>query len=193
MRLILVFLISVNLSYGQGASNRAKSYYDSAVSYANKLKDYQSAINYCEKAIALDSTNARLYESLIHYQMILRRYEDALKTAEKNIQYSGYNALAYFMSGLILEKMGDSLSAFSKYNEAEERFRLKQAATPVTDMHYEFVVLNRAMNLLFLRKDSLANKVCVEYYEKHKKLESKDWLDRVSKYDRAYYEHIFFK
>jgi tetratricopeptide (TPR) repeat protein len=124
--------------------------------------------------------------------MIQRKYADAYKTSEKIIQYTEYNAVAYFMSGLILEKMGDSLSAFSRYSEAEEKFRLRQAATPISDMHYEFVVLNRSMNLIFLRKENMAREVCVEYYEKYKKLVSKDWLDRVSKYDRAYYEHIFF-
>jgi lipoprotein NlpI len=73
------------------------------------------------------------------------------------------------------------------------RFKAKQDTTSITDMHYEFVVLNRSMNLLFLRKENLSKEVCVEYYEKHKRLESKDWLDRVSKYDRVYYEHLFFK
>jgi hypothetical protein len=85
------------------------------------------------------------------------------------------------MSGLILEKIGDSISAFIKYNEAEVRFKEKQATTSITDMHYEFVVLNRSMNLLFLPKENHSKEVCVEYYEKHKRLESKDWLDRVSR------------
>jgi Flp pilus assembly protein TadD len=45
--------------------------------------------------------------------MVQGNYEDALKNADKIIQYSENNAIAWFISGLILEKMGDSISAFT--------------------------------------------------------------------------------
>jgi tetratricopeptide (TPR) repeat protein len=187
MRYIILFFLVPNLAFGQISKNLASLYNDSAILTASKTKDYERAILYIERAIQIDSSYLQSYENNLRYQLILNRYDDALKTTNKLIKYSNNNALYLSIAGLILENSGDTISALMKYQESEEKFKIKQDSTPLASLNYEFIVINRAMNLLFLNQDSLARHICTDYYENYKKYKSIEWLDKILGLTKKYY------
>lgn len=191
MYLVLIFLLVASVSSGQATSRLVMKYNDSATYVTNKNKDYDKGLYYIDKAIELDSNYEPSYEKKTRFLMVLKKYDEAIETLNKQLSLFENNQGYLFMLGLLLENKGDTLAAFMKYREADAKYKAKLDSTAVTNWNYEFILVNRAMNLLFLREDSLAKKICVDYYENYKKNISPDWLARILRLDREYYYCIF--
>jgi tetratricopeptide (TPR) repeat protein len=190
MHLVLIFLLLTSISFGQNKTSIAMKYNDSATAITNNYKDFGRGIYYVNKAIETDSNYHPSYENKLRFLLELKRFDEAGQTINKLISLSDDNALYISMSGLILEEKGDSLSAVLKYKEAENKYKTKQDSTPTSNWKYEYIVINRAMNLLFMREDLLAKQICTEYYEKIKKSQSPEWLNRITGLTREYYYRL---
>lgn len=186
MRFVFLFFLLSEITFGQSVNQLVISYNDSATRIVSKTKDYVKAIALLDKAIQIDSTYHRSYENKFPYLMALHRYDDAEETNNRLIKLSSNNALYISMAGLLLENKGDIALATIKYTEAENKFKAILEHTQPSGFKYEFMLVNRAMNLLFLRQDSTAKQICVEYAEKYKKEHSKEWLNRILKLTRKY-------
>ena len=188
--IFFLFMFISSLIFSQSSKSLIDSYIDSAREITNKYKDFEKGLFYINKAIELDSNQTRLYETKLRFQMSSKRFDSALQTGYKLISLTKNKALYTSIVGLLLENKGDSIAAFKKYRNADTMYRVWLDTLKTTETLYEFVLINRAMNLLFMREDSMARKICVEYYEQYKKIKQPDWLNRIINLDRDYYLNL---
>lgn len=187
---IFFFILFPITILGQDLSQLAKKYNDSALLIYQKTKNSDSAINYFKKAIVTDSNYINSYENILPYLTGCKRYNEAEIIVNKLIILTDKNESYYSLLGVLLENKGDSISAFKKYSEAEEKFKLKQSSTSLSDFSYKYIVINRAMNLLFLYNDTLARNICTDFYEQKKEQLPSDWLIRILSLTRENYFDI---
>jgi tetratricopeptide (TPR) repeat protein len=192
MRLALIFLFPGVVSFAQNPGNMVAKYNDSANFVTNKLKDFEKGIYYIDKAIELDTNYSPSYEKKLRFLMVSKRYDEANQVVHKLLKLSNNSSAYLFMEGLLFENKGDSSAALKRYQQAERNYKSMLDSLKITDFKYEYIVINRAMNLLFMREDSLAKQICVDYYENHKKNQESNWLNRILSLDRNYYYCLFF-
>jgi tetratricopeptide (TPR) repeat protein len=86
--------------------------------YSNKTQVYNQAINYYNKALALDPNNTAAMTNKGIVLIKLAKYDGALKLFDKVLNISSDNAPALFYKGTALDKLGIHNIAIKYYSNA---------------------------------------------------------------------------
>lgn len=94
-----------------------------------KIQKLDSAIFYFDKALEIDSTYYLPYENKCNIYCTLKDFKTALKVSEKAISVIPDFAEGLFYSGLLNDKLGDSLKAIEYYKQSIKLFDVRISST----------------------------------------------------------------
>lgn len=107
-----------------------------AYSYLNR---YEEAIQFCERAIAMDPEFGNPYNDIGSYLIALNKLDDAIPYLEKALKVSRYDVphFPYFNLGRVYEKKGMLKKARQSYQRAlEENSEYAQARDALEELKY---------------------------------------------------------
>jgi len=118
MKILSAFILTTVLACSQKQQTKkhipdpkAKQLYDSAIIIAMQKQNFEGAISLLDQATRIDSNYFAAYNNKLSFQFSLERFNDALATAKNLIRISPKSPNSYFLTGVLLDKTGDSINA----------------------------------------------------------------------------------
>ena len=111
---IFTFLLVSNISNAQAT---ATDYMRAAIEATNK-KQYKRAIELCDAAIAIKSTESTAYFHRGYNKLLLKEYDGAIVDLSVCLDLSPDNLSAFLYRGYSNQKAGNSMAATKDYNSA---------------------------------------------------------------------------
>ena len=120
MKNSLFFIFTLLLLSHTGLGQATASDYMRAAIEATNKKQYTRAIELCNAAIALNSTESTAYFHRGYNKVLLKDYDAAIVDLTVCLDLSPDNLSAYLYRGYSNQKEGNSLAATRDYNSARK-------------------------------------------------------------------------
>lgn len=159
MRLFILILFTTLSACGQQnhkvdrqTTLEAKRLSDSASKYffPGIPSDYKKAMVLLNKAISIDSQYLKAYKNKITFELMQAQYDSALITSKKISELFPDEIDCTFLSGLLYEKKGDTISSKFYFLKALENCNRIISATKKGTDKYFLLNYSKGINLIFL-------------------------------------------
>ncbi len=114
-----------------------------------KIQNFDSALNYLNKAIEIDTTYYVAYGNRCSVYCSLKDFKKALVETQKEILVKPDLAEAWTFAGMLSDKLGDTLNATKYYKKSIEIFD-DRISNPDKEKYLELNRLNRAISLILM-------------------------------------------
>jgi len=146
----------------------AKQFNDSAINIAIQTQNFEKAISLLDSATQIDSNYFEAYNNKLSFQFNLDRFIDALATAKNLIRISPGNPSSYFLTGILLDKTGDSTNAQKYYTEVVKRIDSFLYNTNRADKKYDDALMTKGITFILLGQPEKGNEILKQVSEKQK-------------------------
>ena len=117
--LLLAILLFTQVSSNAKMTKEAHNLYKTASMYEHN-QDYQNAIKYLEKAVAINGDDSILYTKLAGLYSNIGDNATSLSYYKKALKLNPADGFLYVSIGNILQSMGDYENAYNSYKQAQK-------------------------------------------------------------------------
>lgn len=195
-KLLTLHLIFALLALTQCNSQEKKSaYHVAAIELNNKamgfmrVQNCDSALIYLDRAITVDSNSYVLHSNKCAVYCSLKDYQKALIESQKVINIKTDLAEGWTFSGMLYDKLGDTINALKSYRKSIEIFD-ERISNPDKQKSLEGNKLNRAFSLILMGQEEMGRselkKLKIAYPQDNTldgflNLTKKDYFDQIFK------------
>jgi tetratricopeptide (TPR) repeat protein len=164
-KIILVFLLIVLYSCGQNSAeykvnknavNLNKNAME-LVKYISNTDSAQKAINLLDSATGIDSNYYLGYFNKLMFLNNLKQYDKAISATKSLIKLRPNAHDLYILNGVFFEKVNDSISSKGCFEKSLAICNSVLGTMNLSNLDYEMIVINKAVNLIMLSKNAEAN------------------------------------
>lgn len=145
---------------------RARQFNDSAISITMYSQDYKSAIQLLDEAIKIDSNYYIAFVNKLSFQVELNQFDKALETAKELHRIKPAAPDNFSLIGMLYEKIGDTLLSKQYFKDAGAQFNKILDTMNVKNKYYEILLMNKAVNLIFMGDQQKGNDMLKQLYNK---------------------------
>ncbi len=134
---------------------------------SGKNEDIQQAIGMLDQATKIDSNYFTAYWNKLAFLDKLKEYDRALATAKELNRLKPNDPVFYVTIGTFYQRKNDSVTANTYFQNAMTHFNAALDTLSPQGRHYDFLLMNKGIDLIMLGKMKEGNDILQQLYDSH--------------------------